>query len=55
MKLLWMLKKGVRAALGSYLTWIEPYRILKNLNSIAQENDYVCLFGEMTNASALSE
>ena len=49
-----LLKYGVRAPSSPYLTCFEPFR-MKKFNIIAQENNLVCLFGEMTNSSAFSE
>ena len=54
-KLLYMLKKDVRAASSPYLTQFEPIRMKKKIKILDQENNWVRLFGEMTNASALSE
>ena len=55
MKLLLMLKKGIRAVSSSYLTLFEPFKMEKKIKILAQENNLVRLFGEMTNASDLSE
>ena len=48
-------QEGVRVALSPYLTWFEPFRMKKKIKIVAQENNMVSLFREMTNSSALSE
>ena len=53
-KLLWMLKEALEQL--KVLFWHDLSHLEgKKLKNLAQENNEVCLFEEMTNASALSE
>ena len=54
MNLLWMLKKALEQL--QVLIWHDLSHLeWKKINILAQENNVVRLFGEMTNSSALSE